>query len=203
MGSMAGRLVFPVGGYYHASKYAVEALAGALRFEAASFGIQVSRIEPGLIRTGFGGTAARSLSGSAVPSGPYAGRNAAAEGQMAASYRPTLLTAPPEAVAKVIDRAILSAAAAAPPLLDHPRCQVPRAHPTAAGWLAPSTRFYGCSSGAGPTLQARRRSPAVTAQVREGPPGAPGSADLRDPLVREARVAHLEEAFLRVAAALR
>jgi NAD(P)-dependent dehydrogenase (short-subunit alcohol dehydrogenase family) len=39
VGSMGGRLVFPVGGCYHASKYAVEALAGALCFEAASFGI--------------------------------------------------------------------------------------------------------------------------------------------------------------------
>jgi hypothetical protein len=57
------------------------------------------------------------------------GRNAAANGQMAASYRSTLPTAPPEAVAKVIDRAILSA----PPLPHHPRGQVPRAHPTGAG----------------------------------------------------------------------
>ena len=109
VGSMGGRLVFPVGGYYHASKYAVEALTDALRFEAAPFGIKVSLIEPGLIRTGFGGTAAHTLSGSAVPSGPYAGLNAAADEQMSASYRSTLLTAPPEAVAAVIERAILAA----------------------------------------------------------------------------------------------
>lgn len=109
VGSMGGRLVFPVGGYYHASKYAVEALTDALRFEVAPFGIKVSLIEPGLIRTGFGGTAADTLSGSAVPSGPYAGLNAAADEQMAASYPSTLLTAPPEDVAKVIERALLAA----------------------------------------------------------------------------------------------
>ena len=35
VGSMGGRIVFPVGGYYHASKYAVEAITDALRFEVA------------------------------------------------------------------------------------------------------------------------------------------------------------------------
>jgi NAD(P)-dependent dehydrogenase (short-subunit alcohol dehydrogenase family) len=72
VGSMGGRLVFPVGGYYHASKYAVEALSDAVRFETAPFGIKVSLIEPGLIRTAFGDTAAHALAGSAVPAGPYA-----------------------------------------------------------------------------------------------------------------------------------
>ncbi|MFI1566718.1 oxidoreductase [Streptomyces sp. NPDC020490] len=110
VGSMGGRLVFPAGGYYHASKYAVEALTDALRFEVAPFGVKVSLIEPGLIRTGFGDTAARTLSGSAAPAGPYAALNAAADQQMARSYRSTRLSAPPEAVAEVIHRAAVSAA---------------------------------------------------------------------------------------------
>jgi NAD(P)-dependent dehydrogenase (short-subunit alcohol dehydrogenase family) len=63
VGSMDGRLVFPVGGYYHATKYAVEALTDALRFEVASFGVKVILIEPGLIRTGFGSTAGANLAG--------------------------------------------------------------------------------------------------------------------------------------------
>lgn len=109
VGSMGGRMVFPAGGYYHASKYAVEAVTDALRFEAAPFGIQVSLIEPGLIRTEFGGTAARTLAGSAAPTGPYAGLNDAADRQMAQSYRSRLLSAPPEAVAKVIERAATGA----------------------------------------------------------------------------------------------
>ncbi|MFD6416232.1 oxidoreductase [Streptomyces sp. NPDC060194] len=109
VGSMGGRLVFPAGGYYHASKYAVEALSDALRFEAAPFGIKVSLVEPGLIRTAFGDTAAHTLTGSAAPSGPYARLNAVADEQMAKSYRSKALSAPPETVAKVIEKAVTTA----------------------------------------------------------------------------------------------
>ncbi|WP_327111130.1 oxidoreductase [Streptomyces sp. NBC_01341] len=105
IGSMGGRIVFPVGGYYHASKYAVEALSDALRFEVAPFGVKVSLIEPGLIRTSFGDTAAHTLAESAVPSSPYAALNAAADQQMARSYTSTALSAPPETVAKAIEHA--------------------------------------------------------------------------------------------------
>ena len=109
VGSMGGRLVFPAGGYYHASKYAVEALTDALRFEVAPFGIKVSLIEPGLIRTGFGDTAAHTLADSAAPTGPYDSLNEAADRQMAQSYRSKLLSAPPEAVAEVIEHAATGA----------------------------------------------------------------------------------------------
>ena len=106
VGSMGGRIVFPAGGYYHASKYAVEALTDALRFEVAPFGIKVSLIETVLIRTSFGDTAAHSLAGSSDPSGPYVALNDIADQQMAGSYRNTLLSASPDAVAKVIERAL-------------------------------------------------------------------------------------------------
>ncbi|MCX4918919.1 oxidoreductase [Streptomyces sp. NBC_00687] len=105
IGSMGGRLVFPVGGYYHASKYAVEALTDALRFEAAPFGVKVSLIEPGLIRTGFGDVAARTQETSTDPLGPYAALSAANEQQMRTSYESTMLSASPELVAKTIERA--------------------------------------------------------------------------------------------------
>ena len=52
--SMGGRLTFPGGGLYHASKHAVEALSDALRFEVRPFGVEVVVVQPGLIRTGFG-----------------------------------------------------------------------------------------------------------------------------------------------------
>ena len=61
LSSMGGRLTFPGGGYYHATKYALEALSDALRFEVAGFGIDVVLIEPGFIRTDFSETAASSL----------------------------------------------------------------------------------------------------------------------------------------------
>ncbi|HEU4948783.1 MAG TPA: oxidoreductase [Kribbella sp.] len=105
VGSMGGRIVFPAGGYYHASKYAVEAITDALRFEVARFGLKVSLIEPGLIRTGFGDAAAHNLAGTAAPAGPYAGLNAAADQQMAQSYGSKALSAPPETVAEVIHHA--------------------------------------------------------------------------------------------------
>ena len=41
--SMGGKLVFPGGGAYHATKYAVEALSDALRFEVRGFGIRRRR----------------------------------------------------------------------------------------------------------------------------------------------------------------
>lgn len=52
--SMGGRLVTFMGGWYHATKYAVEALSDALRMEAAEFGIDVVLIEPGGIKTELG-----------------------------------------------------------------------------------------------------------------------------------------------------
>ena len=38
LSSMGGKLVFPGGGAYHATKHAVEALSDAMRFEVAGFG---------------------------------------------------------------------------------------------------------------------------------------------------------------------
>ena len=61
IGSMGGRLTFPGGGYYHATKYALEALSDALRFEVAGFGVDVVLVEPGFIRSDFSHTAASTL----------------------------------------------------------------------------------------------------------------------------------------------
>ncbi|MFC7844353.1 oxidoreductase [Streptomyces sp. NPDC057382] len=106
IGSMGGRIVFPSGGYYHASKYAVEALSDALRFEAAPFGVRVSLIEPGLIRTGFEETASGTLAESERGDSAYAALNRAAARQMTESYRSRLLTAGPQAVAAAVERAV-------------------------------------------------------------------------------------------------
>lgn len=53
--SSAGRFAGPLMGWYSASKYAVEGFTDALRIEAGQFGINVSLIEPGTFKTGFGG----------------------------------------------------------------------------------------------------------------------------------------------------
>src|SRR5918999_140602 len=73
LSSMGGKLTFPGGGFYHATKYAVEAISDALRFEVRGFGVEVVVIEPGLIRTGFAQTAVSSMGEEEANSGPYAG----------------------------------------------------------------------------------------------------------------------------------
>ena len=75
--SMGGRLTFPGGGIYHATKYAVEAISDAMRFEVRGFGIAVVCIEPGLIKTEFGNAAVGSIAEGTGSTGPYAEFNAA------------------------------------------------------------------------------------------------------------------------------
>jgi NAD(P)-dependent dehydrogenase (short-subunit alcohol dehydrogenase family) len=109
--SMGGRLVFPGGGIYHATKYAVEALSEALRFELHGFGIDVVVIEPGLIRTSFGEAAVGALeqASTAGDDGPYAEFNAAVAKATKETYEKgplSKLGGPPDAVAKVIERAL-------------------------------------------------------------------------------------------------
>jgi NAD(P)-dependent dehydrogenase (short-subunit alcohol dehydrogenase family) len=109
VGSMGGRLTFPGGGAYHATKYAVEALSDALRFEVAGFGVGVVLIEPGLIRTRFGTTAVGSLEALPEGDGPYATFTSAVAATTAGAYAGPMgrvLGAGPEAVARVIERAI-------------------------------------------------------------------------------------------------
>ena len=110
LSSMGGRLVFPGGGFYHASKYAVEAISDALRFEVRGFGIDVVIIEPGLIRTAFGETASGGVSEAGEGDGDYAQFNAHVARATESVYEPGSpvgrLGGPPEAVAKVIEKAL-------------------------------------------------------------------------------------------------
>jgi short-subunit dehydrogenase len=53
--SMGGEIAFPLGAWYHASKHALEAYSDALRQEVKRFGVDVVLIQPGLIKTEFGG----------------------------------------------------------------------------------------------------------------------------------------------------
>jgi NAD(P)-dependent dehydrogenase (short-subunit alcohol dehydrogenase family) len=108
LSSMGGRLVFPGGGFYHATKYALEAISDALRFEVKGFGIDVVLIEPGLIVTNFGATAAGSAEEDVTPDGAYRDFNRAVAKATEGAYRGATarLGGPPEAVARVIRKAI-------------------------------------------------------------------------------------------------
>jgi NAD(P)-dependent dehydrogenase (short-subunit alcohol dehydrogenase family) len=109
VGSMGGRLSFPGGGHYHATKHALEALSDALRFELRGFGIGVTLLEPGLITTDFGAAAGAALARiQAGGEDPYAHFNAAVSSLTESAYEGPLraLGAGPERVAKVIERTI-------------------------------------------------------------------------------------------------
>jgi NAD(P)-dependent dehydrogenase (short-subunit alcohol dehydrogenase family) len=113
VGSMGGRLTFPGGGYYHATKHALEAISDALRFELRGFGIDVILLEPGLITTDFGEVAAASMSensSNSPPDGddPYAQFNVTVGAVTKGAYDGPLrrLGGGPERVAKAIEKAL-------------------------------------------------------------------------------------------------
>ncbi len=110
VGSMGGKLTLPGGGLYHATKYSVEAISDALRFEVRGFGVDVILLEPGLIKTRFGETAAGSVAAPQAADGPYAKFNATLVGATKETYEGPVskLGGGPEAVAKTIERAITS-----------------------------------------------------------------------------------------------
>jgi NAD(P)-dependent dehydrogenase (short-subunit alcohol dehydrogenase family) len=107
--SMGGRMTLPGGGIYHGTKYAVEAISDALRFETRGFGIDVIIIEPGTIKTEFGNTAIDHIK--SVPpadGGPYAEFNRVGEAQVRGAYEGpmAMLAGTSDQVARVIERAI-------------------------------------------------------------------------------------------------
>jgi NAD(P)-dependent dehydrogenase (short-subunit alcohol dehydrogenase family) len=106
LSSMGANFVFPGGGFYHATKYAVDALSDALRFEVRGFGVDVIIVQPGLIKTEFGNAA---VGGVPVQDGPYASFNAAVGEATKGVYESGplgKLGGGPEAVAKAIEKAI-------------------------------------------------------------------------------------------------
>jgi short-subunit dehydrogenase len=68
--SVGGRITLPYFGVYNSTKYAVESLSDAMRYELRPFGIDVSLIEPGVIRTNFEATAVSGMR--AFDNGAYA-----------------------------------------------------------------------------------------------------------------------------------
>ena len=101
--SIAGRAVFYFGGWYHVTKYSVEALSDAMRMELKPFGIDVVMIEPGAIKTDWGIIAARHLAESTKDTA-YEPTAAPWAKTMDWAYRSNLISSP-----RVITRAILRA----------------------------------------------------------------------------------------------
>jgi len=107
IGSMGGKLTFPGGGIYHATKYSLEAISDAMRWELDGFGVKVVLIEPGLITTSFGATAHGSVAATGE-GGPYGEFNGHVAKTTAAVYEGPMrkLGAGPEAVAAKIEKAL-------------------------------------------------------------------------------------------------
>lgn len=109
IGSMGGRVTFPGGGVYHATKHSLEAISDALRFEVRGFGIDVVLIQPGLIRTGFSDVAVASMERLGSGESPYAGFDREVAQITADSFRKGLiarLAGEPDDVAAVVEGAL-------------------------------------------------------------------------------------------------
>ena len=104
--SVAGKTVLYFGGWYHVSKYSVEALSDALRMELKPFGIDVSMIEPGGIQTNWGLIAADHLAESSKGT-PYEAEGLREAETMRKAYSMRLLSKP-SVVTRAISRAVNS-----------------------------------------------------------------------------------------------
>lgn len=102
--SMFGRAaIMPLNGWYHASKFALEALSDVLRMEVAGFGVKVVIVEPGFFNTGIGPDAKTRASVRSADDSPY---RTAYQRTASSTEAMERLAPPPDIVARVIVSAI-------------------------------------------------------------------------------------------------
>ena len=102
--SVAGKAVLLFGGWYHVSKYSVEALSDALRMEMKPFGIDVVLIEPGGVKTDWGLIAADHLAETSRGT-PYEEEGVRESNTLRKAYSIRLLSKP-AVVTRAISRAV-------------------------------------------------------------------------------------------------
>jgi NAD(P)-dependent dehydrogenase (short-subunit alcohol dehydrogenase family) len=102
--SMGGKIYTPLGGWYHATKFALEALSDCLRMEVKPFGINVAVIEPGGIRTEWPAIAAGKLR-EASSGGAYAKQSDAVACSLT-SGATARRSSPPTLIADTIAKAV-------------------------------------------------------------------------------------------------
>lgn len=104
--SIAGlQAILPFHGWYHASKFALEALSDVLRVEVASFGVKVVLVEPGFFATSILGKAADQMGADGDDDSPYAAGMARTQKVTGLVER---IAPPPDAVARAIASALES-----------------------------------------------------------------------------------------------
>ena len=104
--SIAGKMVLLYGGWYNVSKFSVEALSDALRMEVKPFGIDVSIIEPGGIKTDWGIIAARHLRESSAGT-PYEASATTEADTLHKAYSGPWLSSP-RVITRALSRAVNS-----------------------------------------------------------------------------------------------
>ncbi|MGW3820475.1 oxidoreductase [Streptomyces sp. NPDC005046] len=102
--SMGGKIYTPLGGWYHGTKFALEALSDCLRLEAKPFGVDVVVIEPGGIATEWGGIAADKLEKSSAD-GAYAAQTTAVASSLRSEAN-AKRNSPPQVIADAIGKAV-------------------------------------------------------------------------------------------------
>ncbi|MFI9462692.1 oxidoreductase [Streptomyces xiamenensis] len=102
--SMGGKIYTPLGGWYHGTKFALEALSDCLRLEAKPFGIDVVVIEPGGIATEWGAIAADKLE-EASGNGPYQPQAQAVASSLRSEAN-AKRNSPPSVIADAIGKAV-------------------------------------------------------------------------------------------------
>jgi short-subunit dehydrogenase len=104
---MGGVFTYPLAGAYHASKYAVESISDALRFEVAPFGVHVTLVQPAGVDTNLAAGTLDMLR--TEPGSPYEAMTAHYLAAMQAGVASQMLT--PEQVATRIVEALRSSPA--------------------------------------------------------------------------------------------
>ncbi|HEX3706454.1 MAG TPA: oxidoreductase [Mycobacteriales bacterium] len=135
--SIGGRIYEPLGGWYHATKFAVEGLSDSMRVEVAPHGIKVVIIEPAGIRTEWAGIASDNLRKTTAADSAYAAQAEQAAALLDMAEKPAF-SSPSSVVAKKIVKASTAR---------HPRTR----YPTGRGagsilftrWLLPARAFDG------------------------------------------------------------
>ena len=102
--SMGGKIWEPLGGWYHAAKFAVEGLSDCLRAEVAEFGIKVVVVEPGSITSEWATISADNLEAISADT-PYRGQAKLIARGLRKSDT-SFLASEPEVVAEAIGKAV-------------------------------------------------------------------------------------------------
>ncbi len=102
--SMGGKIWTKFGGWYHATKFAVEGFSDCLRMELKPFGIDVVVVEPGGIKTDWGIIAAENLKKTSA-NGAYSKMAEKAAQGMIKNYSGNMLSSP-EIIAKTVLKAV-------------------------------------------------------------------------------------------------